>query len=77
MDTDNDLIVKGKWKLVYNEYKTAKHLGQQVINDDLKEILQKYIATNDLNIGDYLFSLKRDKRELIAEPNFSSKISSF
>lgn len=81
-DTNNYLIVKGnkdtKWKLVYNEYKTAKHLGQQVINvpDDLKQILQQYIATNDLNIGDYLFSLKRDKRELIAQPNFSSKISS-
>lgn len=78
MNTNNYLIVKDRWKLVYNEYKTAKHLGQQVINvpDDLKQILQQYIATNDLNLGDYLFSLKRDKRKLISSPNFSSKISS-
>lgn len=81
-DADNYLIVKGykdtKWKLVYNEYKTAGSLGQQIINvpDDLKQILEQYISTNNLNIGDYLFSLKRDKRELIAQPNFSSKISS-
>ena len=76
-DADNYLIVKGKWKLVYNEYKTAGSLGQHIIivPDDLKQILQQYIAFNNLNIGDYLFSLKRDKRELIAQPNFSSKIS--
>lgn len=75
--TDNYLIVNGKWKFIYNEYKTAKHLGQHPVNvpDDLKKILHEYIAINKLNIGDYLFSLKRDKRELIAQPNFSSKIS--
>ncbi len=57
MDTDNYLIVKGQWKLVYNEYKTAKTFKQQIINvpDDLKQILQMYISTKHLNIGDYLF----------------------
>jgi hypothetical protein len=77
--TDNYLIVNGngKWKFIYNEYKTAKNLGQQpvIVPDDLKKILHEYIAINNLNIGDYLFSLKRDKRELISQPNFSSKIS--
>jgi hypothetical protein len=77
--TDNYLIVNGngKWKFIYNEYKTAKNLGQHPVNvpDDLKKILHEYIAINNLNIGDYLFSLKRDKRELISQPNFSSKIS--
>ncbi len=34
-----------------------------------------YILTKHLNIGDYLFHLLRDKRELIAQPNFNSKIS--
>ena len=28
-----------------------------------------------MNVGDYLFSLQRDKREIISQPNFSSKIS--
>jgi hypothetical protein len=76
-DTDNYLIVKGQWKLVYNEYKTAKTFKQQIINvpDDLKQILEMYIVTKHLNIGDYLFHLLRDKRELIAQPNFSTKIS--
>jgi len=76
-DTDNYLIVKGQWKLVYNEYKTAKTFKQQIINvpDDLKQILEMYIVTKHLNIGDYLFHLLRDKRELISQPNFSTKIS--
>ena len=47
-DTDNYFIVKGKWKLVYKEYKTAKHLGKQIINvpDHLKEILQQLFEPN-------------------------------
>jgi hypothetical protein len=34
-----------------------------------------YFLTKHLKIGDYLFHLLRDKRELIAQPNFSTKIS--
>ena len=34
-----------------------------------------YILTKHLDIGEYLFHLLRDKRELIAQPNFNSKIS--
>ena len=54
---DNYIIVKGIWKLVYNKYKTAKPLGQQIINvpDDLKQILLQDIAFYHLNTGDYLF----------------------
>ena len=76
-DTNNYLIIKGAWRFVFNEYKTAKTLEQQVIPipDDLKQILQEYIKTKSLNVGDYLFSLRQDKREIISQPNFSSKIS--
>jgi hypothetical protein len=47
------------------------------IPDDLKQILLAYIKSQKLNLGDLLFSLKRDKREEISEPNFSSLISNF
>ena len=44
-DTNNYLIIKGAWRFVFYEYKTAKTLEQQVIPipDDLKQILQEYI----------------------------------
>ena len=76
-DTNNYLIIRGAWRFVFNEYKTAGTMEQQVVSipDDLKEILLAYIKTKKLNIGDYLFSLERDKREIISQPNFSSKIS--
>jgi len=76
-DTNNYLIIRGKWRFIFNEYKTASYLGQQdiPIPDDFKQILLAYIKTKKLSIGDYLFSLARDKREIISQPNFSSKIS--
>ena len=76
-DTNNYLIIKGKWRFVFNEYKTAKYMGQQdiLIPDDLKQILISYIKAKKLNVGDLLFSLQRDKREEISQPNFSSLIS--
>ena len=76
-DTNNYLIIKGKWSFVFNEYKTAKYMGQQDISipDDLKQILMSYIKAKKLNVGDLLFSLQRDKREEISQPNFSSLIS--
>ena len=76
-DTNNYLIMRGKWRFIFNEYKTAKFFGQQdiPIPDDLKQILLAYIKTKKLNLGDLLFSLQRDKREEISQPNFSSLIS--
>ena len=76
-DTNNYLIIKGKWRFIFNEYKTAKFMGQQdiLIPDDLKQILISYIKAKKLNVGDLLFSLQRDKREEISQPNFSSLIS--
>jgi hypothetical protein len=76
-DTNNYLVIRGKWRFVFNEYKTAKSLEQQVvpIPDDLKEILLSYIKSKKLSIGDYLFHLDRSKKEIISQPNFSKKIS--
>ena len=76
-DVSNYLIIKGKWRFIFNEYKTAQSLGQQEVSipDDLKQILMSYIKAKKLNVGDLLFSLERDKREEISQPNFSSLIS--
>ena len=76
-DTNNYLIIRGKWRFIFNEYKTAQSLGQQdiPIPDDLKQILMAYIKAKKLNLGDLLFSLQRDKREEISQPNFSTLIS--
>ena len=76
-DTNNYLIIRGRWRFIFNEYKTAQFLGQQEIPipDDLKEILLEYIRVKKLEVGDLLFSLQRDKREEISQPNFSSLIS--
>ena len=66
-DTNNYLIIKGKWRFLFNEYKTASFSGQQDISipDDLKQILLAYIKTKKLNLGDLLFLLQIDKREEI------------
>ena len=76
-DTNNYLIIRGKWRFIFNEYKTAQSLGQQevLVPDDLKQILLDYIKAKKINVGDLLFSLKRDKREEISQPNFSNMIS--
>jgi hypothetical protein len=62
---------------VFNDYKTSKTYGQQVFNipDDLDSIISKYITINNLKVNDYLFSLQREKKEVISEGNFSKKIS--
>jgi hypothetical protein len=77
MDTNNYLIIRDKWRFVFNEYKTAKTFEQQVIPipDDLKLILVDYINVKGLNVGDLLFSLQRDKQKEISQSSFSSLIS--
>jgi hypothetical protein len=75
---NNYLILSNPKRIIFNSYKTYKKYGQQVFNIDDKElnkIIDEYIINNGLKIGDYLFSLERDKREEISQPNFSKLIS--
>jgi len=77
-DNDNYLILNAKNKVVvFNEYKTKRKYKQQHfdIPKDLNKILDEYINQNGLNAGDYLFFLNRDKREVLNQSNFSSKVS--
>lgn len=75
----NYLIVStSPYKFVFNDYKTYKIYGQQEIpveDKTLNIIIGEYINDNKLKNGDYLFSLLRDKREVIKQPVFSKKIS--
>ena len=55
-DTNNYLAIRGKWKFVFNEYKTAKSLEQQIvpIPDDLKEFLPHIISISSYIKTDWL-----------------------
>ena len=77
-DANNCLVIRGKWQFVFNGYKTAKSLEQQIVPmpDDLKEILLSYIKSKKLSIGDYLFHLDRSKKEIISQP-LARRISTF
>ena len=66
------------YRFIFNDYKTYKIYGQQVIpveDKTLNIVIGEYINEKKLKNGDYLFSKLRDKREVIDEPAFSKKIS--
>ena len=75
----NILIIDKKYNpsvVIFNEYKTAKVFKKQVISipDEIKALVKQYLTVNDINIGDYVFGLKRNKKEYISQGNFSTKI---
>lgn len=76
---NNYLIISTQPKrIIFNNYKTYKTYKQQEFNIDdieLNNIIDEYIYLKGLKNNDYIFHLARDKREAIAEPNFSAKIS--
>ncbi len=64
-------------KVIFNNYKTDIKYGQQVLkltDPELNKIIDTYITTRKLKEGDYLFSLKTDKRRPRSQPNFSKMI---
>jgi hypothetical protein len=75
----NYLILKdGIYQIIFNNYKTATTYGRQIFNidnDELTNILNDYIIKSKLLNGDFLFSLKTNKKKEISQSNFSSLIS--
>ena len=72
------MISSHPYKFVFNNYKTYKKYGQQVLpvqDKDLNSIIDHYINEKNLRNGDYLFTLLRNKREMLQESVFSKKIS--
>jgi hypothetical protein len=75
---DNYLVITPPFKFVFNNYKTYETYGQQeipVMDDDLRNLISKYINYYKLKVGDYLISQINDKNKVIAESNFSNKIT--
>jgi len=75
---NNYLILSNPKRIIFNNYKTYKKYKQQDFNIDdieLNNIIDEYIYLKGLKNNDYLFSLDRDKREVISQPNFSKLIS--
>jgi hypothetical protein len=75
---NNHIILSNPKRIIFNNYKTYKTYGEQEFNiydKELNNIIDEYIYSKGLKNNDYLFHLARDKREAIAEPNFSKKIS--
>ena len=72
----NYLILSNPKQFVFNAYKTDKTYGKQVfeVPEDLDKVFNQYITAKKLKIGDFLFSLLRNKKEPIAESNFSAKV---
>ena len=75
----NLLIIDKKYNpsvVIFNEYKTAKVFKKQVISipEEIKALVKQYLIVNDISIGDYVFGLKRNKKEYISQGNFSTKI---
>jgi len=77
-DPSTNYLMISSHKFIFNNYKTYKKYGQQVLpiqDKDLNSIIDHYINEKNLRNGDYLFSLLRNKREMIHESVFSKKIS--
>ena len=72
----NYLVLSNPKQFVFNDYKTYNTYGKQIfeVPNDLDMVINQYIITKRLKNGDFLFSLLRDKKEAIAEPNFSAKV---
>ena len=72
----NYLILSNPKQFVFNDYKTNNTYGKQVfkVPEDLDMVINQYITSKKLENGDFLFSLLRDRKEPIAEPNFSAKV---
>jgi hypothetical protein len=76
LDDINYLILSNPKLFVFNDYKTNNTYGKQVfkVPDDLDMVINQYLTAKKLRNGDFLFSLMRDKKEPIAESNFSAKV---
>jgi len=77
-DSNYIIVSTNPKKVVFNIYKTYKTYEKQVFDitdKDLNDIIDRYIVINELKEGDYLFHLRRNKKEVIKESVFSLKIS--
>lgn len=80
MDDDNNylqILKNNDMNFVFNQYKTKDKYGQQKfkVPDEINRILKAYIEEQGFKELDYIFYSNNNKKELIAQSNFSTKIS--
>lgn len=80
-DNDNLLIIDidgYPTKVIFNNYKTSGTYKKQIIDipPEIVSIIMRYIAIKDIQIGNYIFGLKKNSFEPLSQPNFSNKIKS-
>ena len=66
-------------QFVFNDYKTYNTNGRQVfkVPEDMDMVIDQYWITKKMKDGDFLFSLKHNNKEAIAESSFSAKVKKF
>jgi hypothetical protein len=76
-DTNYLIIHKDGYKLVFNQYKTFKSFGKQVvpIPTSLKLIIDKYCVDFDIIVGSPLFPTNADKNIPISNSSFGKLLS--
>ena len=77
--TDKNYLITAKtgYKFVFNEYKSSKTYGQQVVEvpKELKKIIDAYTRTYYIKLKDYLFPIINDVKNHITIPNFTALLS--
>ena len=84
-DLDKDFnylqnLKDGTYKFIFNQFKTKKTYtknGGQIfkVPDDLQAIITEYVNDKQIKENEYLFYSHNNHKELIAQSNFSAKIS--
>ena len=66
-----------EYELIFNEYKTAQtyHKQRYTVPKTIQPILEEYIETSKFKTDEYLFHMRRDKRESFDEGRFSTEFS--
>ena len=76
---DKNYLITAKtgYKFVFNDYKTSKTYGQQVVEvpKALKKIIDNYTRTYYIKLKNYLFPIINDSKNHITLANFTALIS--
>jgi len=76
---DKNYLITAKtgYKFVFNDYKTSKTYGKQVVEvpKQLKKIIDNYTRTYYIKLKDYLFPIINDIKNHITLANFTALIS--
>ena len=78
---DNFLIVDKNnkpQKAIFNDFKTKGSVGAEIeeIPEQIKGLIKEYLDTTKIELGQYVLGQVKERRMVVAEGNFSSKVKS-